>query len=173
MLNNILVPTDGSGPSSNALDLAVDLAKTCGSQLSIIHVIHRGVSIKPLREVAERYEFLDQVEEDLSNPDVIVPVATPATGVPIIVVPDAILTKIGNLLLEKLAANVRSRGLNSVATGLLEGGPADEILRYADRNGIDLIAVGSRGLGGLKGLFLGSVSHKLIEDGKCPCLVVK
>jgi len=173
MFNNILVPTDGSGPSSNALALAVDLAKTCGSQLSIVHVIHRDVSIESLREVAERYEFLDRVEEDLSSPDVIVPVATPATGVPIIVIPDVVLEKIGNLLLEKLAANVRSRGLDSVATGLLEGTPANEIIRYADRNGIDLIAVGSRGLGGLKGLFLGSVSHKLIEDAKCPCLVVK
>jgi nucleotide-binding universal stress UspA family protein len=173
MFKNILVPTDGSGPSSNALDVVVDLARTCGSQLSIVHVIHRGVSIESLREVAERYEFLDRVEKDLSNPDVIVPVTTPAMGVPIVVVPDAILTKVGDLLLEKLTANVRSRGLDSVATGLLDGDPADEILRYADRNGIDLIAVGSRGLGGLKGLFLGSVSHKLIEDAKCPCLVVK
>lgn len=173
MFKNILVPTDGSGPSSNALDLAFDLAKTCRSQLSIAHVIHRGVTIESLREVAERYEFLDRVEEDLSNPDVIVPVATPAMGVPIVVVPDAILTKVGDLLLEKLAANVRSRGLDSVATSLLDGDPAEEILRYAERNGIDLIAVGSRGLGGLKGLFLGSVSHKLIADAKCPCLVVK
>jgi nucleotide-binding universal stress UspA family protein len=117
MFNNILAPTDGSGPSSNALDLAIDLARTCGSQLSIVHVIHRDVSIGSLREVAERYEFLDQVEEDLSSPDVIVPVTTPAMGVPIVVVPDAILTKVGDLLLEKLAANVRSRGSNSVATG--------------------------------------------------------
>ena len=39
--------------------------------------------------------------------------------------------------------------------------------------GIDLITVGSRGLSGLKGLFLGSVSHKLIEETECPCLVVK
>jgi len=173
MFNNILVPTDGSGPSSNALDLAVDVARTCGSQLSIVHVVHRGISTESLREVAERYEFLDQVEEDLSNPDIIVPVAAPAMGVPMVVVPDAILTKVGDLLLEKLAANVRSRGLDSVATGLLDGDPADEILRYANRNGIDLITVGSRGLGGLKGLFLGSVSHKLIKDAKCPCLVVK
>jgi nucleotide-binding universal stress UspA family protein len=173
MFNNILVPTDGSGPSSNALDLAVDLAKTCGSQLSIVHVIHRGVSIESLRDVAERFEFLDQVEEDLSNPEVIVPVATPATGIPIFVVPDAVFTKIGNLLLEISAANVRSRDLDSVATSLLDGDPAEEVLRFAESNGIELITVGSRGLGGLKGLFLGSVSHKLIADAKSPCLVVK
>lgn len=173
MFNHILVPADGSGPSSNALDLAVELAKICGSRLSLVHAIHRGVTLESLRQVAERYGFLAQVEDDLSNPDVIVPVATPATGVPIIVVPDALLTKVGTLLLESLAADVRSRGLDAVTTRLLDGDPANEILRHAEEAGVDLIVTGSRGHGGLKGLILGSVSHKLVEAAKCPCLVVK
>ncbi len=173
MFNNILVPLDGSDPSSHALGLAIDLAKFCGSRLSIVHVINRGASIESLREVAERHEFLDRVEEDLSNPDIIVPVATPATGVPIIVVPDTVLVKFGDLLLESSAKNVRTKGLDKVVTGLLDGDPADEILHYAEANGIDLIITGSRGLSGLKSLFLGSLSHKLVENAKCPCLVVK
>jgi nucleotide-binding universal stress UspA family protein len=173
MFNNLLVPMDGSGPSSHALDLAVDLAKFCGSRLSIVHVINRGASIESLREVAEHHEFLDRVEEDLSNPDIIVPVATPATGVPIIVVPDTVLAKFGDLLLESSATKARARGLDNVVTGLLDGDPADEILHYAEGNGIDLIVTGSRGLSGLKSLFLGSLSHKLVENSKCPCLVIK
>lgn len=173
MFKHLLVPTDGSIPSSNALDLAVGLAKTCGSQLTIVHVLHRAASIEVLREVAVRYGFLDQVEEDLSNPEVIVPVATPASGVPIILVPDTELEKIGALLLEKSAERARAEGLSGVATELLEGDPAGEILRHADANGVDLMVPGSRGLGDLKSLFLGSVSHKLISDGACPCLVVK
>lgn len=173
MFKHILVPSDGSEPSTNALDYAVGLAKTCGSRLSLLHAINRGVSLEALRQIAERHGFLEQIEDDLSNPDVIVPVATPATGVPIIVVPDALLTKAGTLLLERLAARVRSQGVDAVATGLLDGDPAGEILRYAEENAIDLIVTGSRGLGGLKGLFLGSVSHKLIEGAGCPCLVVK
>lgn len=173
MFKNILVPSDGSVPSSNALDLAVDLAKICGAQLSIVHVSHLGVPIESLREVAERHGFVDQLEEDLSNPNIIVPIATPATGLPIVVVPDDVLMKFGNLLLEASAARVRSRGLDKVVTSFLDGDLADEILRYAEGNGVDLITVGSRGLGGLKSLFLGSVSHKLVKDAKCPCLVVK
>lgn len=173
MFKHILVPSDGSEPSSNALSLAVGLAKTCGSRLSLVHAINRGISLEALRQIAERHGFLDLIEDDLSNPDVIVPVATPATGVPIIVVPDALLTKAGTLLLERLAARVRAEGLDDVATRLLDGDPAGEILRYAEENAIDLIVSGSRGLGGLKGLFLGSVSHKLIEGADCPCLVVK
>jgi nucleotide-binding universal stress UspA family protein len=173
MFKHILVPSDGSEPSSNALDLAIGLAKICGSRLSLVHAVNRGVSLEALRQIAERHGFLDQIEEDLSNPDVIVPVATPATGVPIIVVPDALLAKAGTLLLERLAERVRAGGLDAVETRLLDGDPAPEILRYAEENAIDLIISGSRGLGGLKGLFLGSVSHKLIEGAACPCLVVK
>lgn len=173
MFSNILVPVDGSQPSSNALDLGVELAKLCGSRLSLVHVINRGASIESLREGAERHSFLDRIEDDLSNPDIIVPVATPATGVPIIVVPDSVLAKFGDLLLEAAAAGVRARGLDNVVTAVLDGDPADEILRYAKQNGSDLIATGSRGLSGLKSLFLGSVSHRLVENAECPCLVAK
>jgi len=178
MFENILVPVDGSSPSSNALNVAIDLAKKYEAKLSIVHAIHQDVSIQDvsieaLREVADRFGFLDQVTEDLSNPDVIAPVATPATGVPIVIIPDAVLEKIGNLLLEKSASRARSQSLDTVAIGLLDESLVGAILRYAEINNIDLIVTGSRGMGGLKGLFLGSVSHKLIEDAKCPCLVVK
>jgi len=173
MFKHVLVPTDGSSASSNALDLAVDLVKTCGARLSLVHAVSRGASIESLREVAERYQFLDQVEDDLSNPEVIVPVATPASGVPIIVVPDEQLEKIGALLLEKSAAKARAQGVDNVDTALLNGDPAEEVLRHAENNGVDLIVAGSRGLGNLRSLFLGSVSHKLIADGNCPCLIVK
>ena len=174
MFKNMLVPVDGSTPSSNALDAAIDLARTYGAQLSIVHASYRVASFEALREVADRFGFLDDVAEDLSNPEVIAPVATPGAGIAVVVVPDAMLEKFGSLLLDKAAIRARAAGLETVVTGLLqEEDPAAEILRYADRNAIDLIVTGSRGLGGLKGLFLGSVSHKLIEDAKCPCLVVK
>ncbi len=173
MFQNILVPVDGSSPSSNALNVAIDVATKYEAQLSIVHAIHRKVSIEALHEVADRYGFLDQVSEDLANPDIIAPLTAPVAGVPIAMIPDAVLKNIGNLLLEKSVSRARSQGLDTVATELLDEDPADAILRYAERNNIDLIVAGSRGLSGIKGLFLGSVSHKLIEEVKCPCLVVK
>lgn len=51
--------------------------------------------------------------------------------------------------------------------------PGNEICEYAKINEIGMIIVGSRGLGNIKGAFLGSVSNKIIKDAHCPVLVVK
>ena len=56
---------------------------------------------------------------------------------------------------------------------LLHGRPADEIIRYAEESGADLLVMGSRGLGALREFALGSVSHKVLTHAKCPVLVVK
>ena len=56
---------------------------------------------------------------------------------------------------------------------LLHGRPADEIIRYADKNKADLVVIGSRGLNALQEFAIGSVSHKVIKHVKCPVLVVK
>ena len=56
---------------------------------------------------------------------------------------------------------------------LLHGRPADEIIRYAEELGADLLVMGSRGLGALREFALGSVSHKVLTHAKCPVLVVK
>jgi len=59
-------------------------------------------------------------------------------------------------------------------TILKEGHPADTIVRLAREEGFDMIVIGSRGLGGLKKLFLGSVSNAVIQEAvNCSVLVVK
>ncbi len=61
----------------------------------------------------------------------------------------------------------------AVITELLEGPPAEAILRVAETRGCDLIVVGSRGLGELKATLLGSVSDKVLHHSVVPVLVVK
>ncbi|MBI5253039.1 MAG: universal stress protein [Euryarchaeota archaeon] len=58
-------------------------------------------------------------------------------------------------------------------TKLLEGNPAEEILKEAERGRYDLIVVGSYGKGGVNKFLLGSVSSKLVHLSKIPVLVVK
>ncbi len=60
-----------------------------------------------------------------------------------------------------------------VQESLLEGPEGDAILRVAETQGVDLIVVGTRGLGALKGVLMGSVSHKVLHYAACSVLVVK
>ncbi|GAB6158835.1 universal stress protein [Desulfotomaculum varum] len=56
---------------------------------------------------------------------------------------------------------------------ILHGDPAEEIVRLAETDRYDTIAIGSRGLSRVKELFLGSVSHKVVQMAKCPVVIVK
>ena len=55
---------------------------------------------------------------------------------------------------------------------IVEGPAAEAILRYAETEGCDLIIMGSRGLGMLQGLLLGSVSYRVLHHATIPVLVV-
>ncbi|WP_027878053.1 universal stress protein [Meiothermus cerbereus] len=56
---------------------------------------------------------------------------------------------------------------------VLEGPPAEAILRVAEIRKVDLIVMGTRGLGQLKGLLLGSQSQKVLTHAQCPVLLVR
>jgi len=51
------------------------------------------------------------------------------------------------------------------------GEPATCIIAFADKTRCDEIVVGSRGLGGIKGVFLGSVANKVIHISTLPVVV--
>ena len=53
---------------------------------------------------------------------------------------------------------------------LVGGSAADAILDAAKR--ADAVVVGSRGVGGFRGLVLGSVSHQVAHHARCPVVVV-
>lgn len=60
-----------------------------------------------------------------------------------------------------------------VATQVAIGEPAEEIARLAEWDRYDMIVVGRRGLGPVKELVLGSVSHRLVHQASCPVLVAR
>ncbi len=49
----------------------------------------------------------------------------------------------------------------------------ESLLSYAESHNVDLIVIGSRGLGGFKKLLLGSVASGVSQHSKCPVLIVK
>jgi nucleotide-binding universal stress UspA family protein len=60
-----------------------------------------------------------------------------------------------------------------ISTKLVEGRPADKIVETAKNGNFDLVVVGSRGLGGIKEFFLGSVSDRVADEAPCPVLIIK
>lgn len=60
-----------------------------------------------------------------------------------------------------------------VETILQEGLPADVIVDEAERRGVDLIVMGTRGLTGAKRVILGSTAEQVIRWAECPVLIIK
>ena len=56
---------------------------------------------------------------------------------------------------------------------VMEGPAAQKICEIAQIEGCEMIIMGSRGRSDLKGLFLGSVAHRVLQQAPCPVLIVR
>ena len=87
---------------------------------------------------------------------------------------DAILAAV-----RKAGETILERAVNMVPSDITyetfseTGSPAVTILDFEKQLKADLIVMGSRGLGLVKGVLLGSVSQYIVEQATCPVLVVK
>lgn len=74
-----------------------------------------------------------------------------------------------------LAESLQKEGINARAEEPLvpHGHVAEEIARVSQTLLPDVIAMGSRGLSDVGGMFLGSVTHKVLHLVECPILVVR
>jgi nucleotide-binding universal stress UspA family protein len=72
---------------------------------------------------------------------------------------------------------IKEKHKNSVkiGTAVLVGRPEDKIVEFGNRQKIDLIVMGSRGLKGISRLIrgLGSVSRNVSENVKCTVMIVR
>jgi len=78
----------------------------------------------------------------------------------------------GEKVTEPIARQLKEAGVD-VVVEMVEGSPADGILRVADVREPDLIVMGSRGHGDLTSLLLGSVSHRVLAHARVPVMIAK
>ena len=147
-LKRILVAVDFSQPSTQAAELAADIATSCGAELVLLTVV----------------EHLDSPQAGLARIAQNRYPNEPATRV----VEEAARAEL-HLLGERLTA---ATGLR-VACQVEVGEVAEAILAFAKCNAIDLIAVGHTGHNRLIGAVLGSVAKRVIDTAVCPVLVVR
>ncbi len=174
MFKSIVVALDGSQHSNAALEAACDLAAKYGARLTLTHVLLRYASVGDVHNFAERNGFLSEIEPHLKDvgtaPVAISPMGSAAA---FIVVPGDVLQKAGELYLAKAKETAKKKDVGQITQRLVDGSPASAILDCASGEDADLIVLGSRGLGDVKSLILGSVSHKVAQEAKVPCLIVK
>jgi nucleotide-binding universal stress UspA family protein len=77
-----------------------------------------------------------------------------------------------NLLFEQLDG-LKAAGVEVAGAHLERGPAAEKIADLADRLGVGLIVLGSRGLGRVKRLLLGSISEGVLRLAPCPVLVMR
>ena len=83
-----------------------------------------------------------------------------------------ILRKFGTNVLEKANKKLSKKGITAKIL-LKEGNIVNEIEKISKKEKCDLILVGSKGLGAVTRLLLGSVSNKISQTSPCSVLIVK
>ncbi|MGD8968574.1 MAG: universal stress protein [Anaerolineae bacterium] len=78
----------------------------------------------------------------------------------------------GREIANRAVAELEDAGVR-VDTEVLQGPPAEAILRVAKTRQVDLIVMGTRGYGELTSLLLGSVSHRVLAHSRVPVMVVR
>jgi nucleotide-binding universal stress UspA family protein len=145
MYKRILVPTDGSTLSDQAVTAAIEFARLCHADIVAL-------------SVAEPYPLVPAAEGAM----VIDP------GFEFNTLEEAARENVA-----KVARAVRGAGLNCIECTASSMAPADEIIRTANEQGCDLIFMASHGRRGLSKLLAGSVTQNVLAYSSVPVMVLR
>ena len=173
MFTRILCPLDGSEHARKALALAIDLAKKYDAELLLAHVLLRHSDQAALKHFAEVEGLARHVEPELRRLQGMDARLEVGTAYDDRVVSSRVLVEVGQHILDDAVGDARVAGVKKVDTLLLDGDAADSVLRCIEERGVDCVVMGSRGMSDIKGLFMGSVSHKVANRAPCTCIAVK
>ena len=177
MLHKIMLAHDGSNHADKALDLAITLATATGSELEILNVLSDQSLTEGEPTLAET-EYGSAIERGLGDLKLVPLGGAPWVGTAALVqtrpeLSPTVRRVLGEQIVRKAAAAASAKGVTRVTTAVESGDPASAIVKRAREAKADLVVLGSRGLGTIKGLLLGSVSNKVISTAECSVVTVK
>lgn len=175
MINKLLLAVDGSANAQRATDVAGELAAKLNAELFIVHVLMHG---RPSAELVHMAEVEHIVKEAHT---VVSPCISYVTGSHPELLgghPDdprtpRIITAIGDQIVRIAKARCLDQGAKTVKTAVRSGDFAEEILTAAEEFGVEMIVVGSRGLGTIRSTVLGSVSQKVLHHAEGTVVTVR
>lgn len=140
----VLVPVEGSKYSMEGIKVASNYAKANNAGIYIMTVTPYVADVDLELSAVERDRLLESMK------------------------------KRGEDVLEKAVNLLKSFGANYIRTVLASStSPAEEIVNFAGSEKIDLIVIGSKGMGATERFFLGSVTSKVVRYSPCCVYVVK
>ena len=143
LFGHVLAAVDGSQASSLAVGMAAKLSKLTGARLTILHVI----SVPAAAYSSGSLSATTVEMKDRKSAE-------------------------GYLTAAKEAAEVYGVGARTRIIEDLQS-PVRGITDYASENHVDLIVMGTRGIGGFKRLLLGSVATGVVSYARCSVLVMR
>jgi nucleotide-binding universal stress UspA family protein len=149
MFKNILVCLDGSAYAEQILSYAKQEVMVPDTNLTLLRVVHIHLV------------YMDGAEFN----------ATSAPDMPSQKTIDKDYDEAVSYL-EGKAKLLREAGIK-VKIAAIIGEPGETIINYAQKNGIDLIAIATHGHGGIKKVFFGSTAEQVIRYSSLPVLLVK
>lgn len=175
MAGTILVAYDGSETSAKALELAADLSAKMEMGLQIVHVMFYARHAERLERLAQGEKLVREAAREVVPGVNVVPgqMAQIFNSLKTRQQSERMIAAIGELLLERAAKTAKARGASPIKTKLLHGDYAEAVLEEAEKLKPGMIVVGRRGLGRLKSMVLGSVSHKIHAHAKCTVVTVR
>ena len=147
MFKTLLAPVDGSEHAWKALDLACELAKLGDGEVLVLGVYRHH---SPLETTHSLVKGREEIEP-----------------------PDVTLQRLARETVDRGVARARAHAVDAVEGLVKRGPPARTIVELAKERDVDVIVMGSRGLGDMEGFLLGSVSHKVCSLAECTCITVK
>jgi nucleotide-binding universal stress UspA family protein len=141
----ILLATDGSDEAKMATQAATELSRDTGSQVHLVYVLPTPA------QLIGHHLYSDDVRESLIGG----------------------AERDAETFLKEQAEKIGSDGGKVADTHLRSGDPDKEILRAAEALGAGLIVLGSRGLGAVSRMLIGSVSDSVVRHAHCPVLVMR
>ena len=84
-----------------------------------------------------------------------------------------IMRQVAENILHEAEVRAQKDGAKKIQTAIGSGDPASSVIGFAKRRNIDMIVIGTRGLGKIKEVLMGSVSRKIANSAEAHCLIVR